>query len=279
LRNFAGSHRQTFFSWLADIRGSGGTPLRSAAQRAGEFLKNTGVNGPFAAEPGVTTTPQYACRPSYHILMTDGVWNGDSGFNVGNVDNTSIAALPDGTAYTPRAPFRDSVSNTVADVAFKYWAEDAQPNIANELKPYIPYKNANAATEYWDARNNPATWQHLVTYTLGLGLTRSLSNPAWAGSTFEGGYENLAAGTTAWPNAGSDSANNVYDLWHAAVNSRGEFSAWTHLKTWLLRSRPFSVASRIETHRHRLSPWSQPLPAPATRPTMRASPAITGAVS
>lgn len=223
LRNFAGSHRQTFFSWLADIRGSGGTPLRGAARRAGEFLKNTGVNGPFAAEPGVTTAPQYACRPSYHILMTDGVWNGDSGFNVGNVDNTSIAALPDGTAYTPRAPFRDSVSNTVADVAFKYWAEDAQPNIANELKPYIPYKNANATTEYWDARNNPATWQHLVTYTLGLGLTRSLSNPAWAGSTFAGGYENLAAGTTAWPNAGSDSANNVYDLWHAAVNSRGEF--------------------------------------------------------
>src|SRR5690606_20824232 len=82
LRNFAGSHRQTFFSWLADSRGSGGTPLRGAAQRAGEFLKNTGVNGPFAAEPGVTTTPQYACRPSYHILMTDGVWNGDSGFNV-----------------------------------------------------------------------------------------------------------------------------------------------------------------------------------------------------
>lgn len=115
--------------------------------------------------------------------MTDGVWNENTTTTVGNADGTS-RTLPDGTAYTPRAPFRDGASrdygDTLADLAFKYWAEDANTNLANGLKPFIPVTNANPATQYWDPRNNPATWQHMVTYTLGLGLTRSLTNPPGA---------------------------------------------------------------------------------------------------
>lgn len=226
LRNFANNHRQEFFSWLADIRGSGGTPLRAATQRAGNFLSTTGVNGPWAYDPGNTNSPQYSCRSSYHILMTDGVWNENTTTDVGNADGTS-RTLPDGTTYTPRAPFRDGVNrnygDTLADLAFKYWAEDANPNLANGLKPFIPVSNANTAIQYWDPRNNPATWQHMVTYTLGLGLTRSLTNPAWGGSTFEGDYARLRDGLVEWPQPASNQSQNVYELWHAAINSRGEF--------------------------------------------------------
>src|SRR5690606_33759839 len=35
-------------------------------------------------------------------------------------------------------------------------------------------------------------------------------------------YANLMAGEN-WPSASDSSDNNVYDLWHAAINSRGEF--------------------------------------------------------
>lgn len=220
LKNFSGNHRQEFFKWLGDTPANGGTPLRTAMDRAGKFLSTTGISGAYAHTPGSVTNPQYACRPSYQILMTDGIWNG-GGPTVNNYDNTN-QSLPDGVAYTAQAPFKDGSSNTVADLAFKYWAEDASP-IANNVKPFTPYKNNNAVTQYWDARNNPATWQHLVTYTLGLGLTRSLTDPAWNGSTFTGGYTALANGTKAWPTVGADNANNPYDLWHAAINSRGEF--------------------------------------------------------
>ncbi|MFK4073950.1 pilus assembly protein [Ectopseudomonas khazarica] len=226
LRNFANQHREGFFSWLADLPASGGTPLRAATQRAGNFLSTTGVNGPWSYEPGTTTSPQYSCRSTYHILMTDGVWNENTTTTVGNADGTS-RTLPDGTAYTPRAPFRDGASrdygDTLADLAFKYWAEDANTNLANGLKPFIPVTNANPATQYWDPRNNPATWQHMVTYTLGLGLTRSLTNPAWGGSTFEGDYDRLRDGLVEWPQPASNQSQNVYELWHAALNSRGEF--------------------------------------------------------
>ncbi|WP_417311641.1 pilus assembly protein [Ectopseudomonas khazarica] len=226
LRNFANQHREGFFSWLADLPASGSTPLRAAAQRAGNFLSTTGVNGPWAYAPGTTTSPQYSCRSTYHILMTDGLWNGSLSTDVGDTDGTS-RTLPDGTAYTARAPFRDGASrndeNTLADLAFKYWAEDANTNLANGLKPFIPATNADPATQYWDPRNNPATWQHMVTYTLGLGLTRSLTNPAWGGSTFEGDYDRLRQGLVDWPQPASNQSQNVYELWHAALNSRGEF--------------------------------------------------------
>ena len=63
----------------------------------------------------------------------------------------------------------------------------------------------------------------MVTYTLGLGLTTSLTSPRWEGSTFSGGYNDIVAGNLSWPRASNNDPNNVYDLWHAAVNSRGEF--------------------------------------------------------
>src|SRR5690606_31072777 len=67
-------------------------------------------------------------------------------------------------------------------------------------------------------------------FTVGLGLTGSLVEPnlLWQddkGTFGSSGYTSLLNGT-AWPNVGSnDSTSNgkVYDLWHAAINSRGEF--------------------------------------------------------
>ncbi|AXA68969.1 pilus assembly protein PilY [Pseudomonas oryzihabitans] len=149
--------------------------------------------------------------------MTDGKWNSDT-IGAGNVDGSG-QTLPDGTRYSPRAPFTDSASNTLADLAFKYWATDAQPGIPNQLSPYVRDASSNTDTQYWNPKNDPATWQHLVTYTVGFGLSSSLTSPAWGGSTFAGGY----SPTMSWPAASSDSDNNVYDLWHAAINSRGDF--------------------------------------------------------
>ncbi len=217
LRTFDGQARANFFKWLGDINFNTGTPLRSAMDRAGRFLQSDGKEGPYAKDPGVTQSPEYACRPSYQIMMTDGKWNSDN-FGVGNVDGSG-QTLPDGTKYSPRGPFTDSASNTLADLAFKYWAIDAQPNILNKLSPYIRESSTNTDTQYWNPKNDPATWQHLVTYTVGFGLSSSLTNPAWGGSTYAGGYST----TMTWPAASSDSDNNVYDLWHAAINSRGEF--------------------------------------------------------
>lgn len=240
-RAFSGRHRGNFFSWLTGVTFDSGTPLRTALGRAGEFLKSSDAwahtPNPFTSSGGKGTTdstlPTYACRPSYHIMMTDGMWNGSNASPSSLKPDHSATTLPDGRSYSKQHPFNDDTTETLADLAFHYWATDANTSLGNELKPYAPYASSSSASsftdsEYWDPRNDPATWQHLVNYTVGLGLTSSLkqSGLEWNAElgTFGGsGYDNLKSGNKNWPAAAADNSNNVYDLWHTAINSRGEF--------------------------------------------------------
>lgn len=220
---FTGQHRVNFFKWLDTFPASGGTPLHRAMHRAGEFVKND-------------TADKSVCRSSYHVLMTDGMWNSRAN-SKGNTDSTS-KALPDGKQYTGQiAPYWDgqtlaSTADTLADSAFYYWSNDLRGDLDNDIAPYMPIKTADPLKDYWDPRNNPATWQHMVNFTVGLGLSNSLrlnNAPTWdvtsSSPTFAhiDQLKNLGTNGLAWPGVTADSASTIYDLWHAAINSRGEF--------------------------------------------------------
>jgi type IV pilus assembly protein PilY1 len=223
------AHKGQLYSWLQSLTFNGGTPLPDAMIRAGEFYRtNERAWEKNPGSAGNTAANTYACRPSYHIMMTDGIWGTAASSTPANFrDDNSIFTLPDNTNYTGRTPYQDSQNNTLADLAMHYWATDLRPTVANSLKPYTPYKSGNPTTDYWDPRNNPATWQHMTNFIMGLGLTQSLTIPTipWSGGTHDGsGYQALLSGTATWPPASASGGNNnVYDLWHAAINSRGEF--------------------------------------------------------
>ncbi len=240
-REFSPRHKANFLNWLAGVKFNSSTPLLAATKRAGEFYTEA---TPWAHTPnpmtssggrGTTVTnPQHACRPSFHVLMTDGMWN-DSSFPSGISRHDGATFTPGATGDTQynydgkRAPFGNdakTTTGTLADIAMHYWATDLRDSLANDLKPYVHTKNTDPEKQFWDPRNNPATWQHMVNYTMGLGLSNSLNAAGipWTGDTFGGsGYTSLSAGTAKWPAASASNANNVYDLWHAAINSRGEF--------------------------------------------------------
>ncbi|TRO19769.1 pilus assembly protein PilY [Ectopseudomonas mendocina] len=231
-RTYNTQQKANFLDWLqrsTRFNLASGTPLRSAVERAGNFLTGSIAWEKEPGSTGNTAANTYSCRPSYHIVMTDGMWT-NTGETISNPSRNDSAnfILPDGKNYTGNiAPFSDSTQATLADIAMHYWATDLRPNtqLKNELKPYIPFKSDNENTQYWDPRNNPATWQHMVNFMMGLGLSESLNRAGlpWEGGTFKGsGYEALKNGAT-WPQAGSGEQANVYDLWHAAINSRGEF--------------------------------------------------------
>ena len=256
IKSLDSTHRSQLYQWFFRLPATGSTPLRTAMNRAGTYYTTSGDNSPYGFDPNqsptVTGKPEYACRPNFHIMMTDGVWNSDSGkfcynpvsgtkVTCGNRDGTNTwlsgGAFPDGTVYDTSSSltriFRDSNSDDLADIAFHFWATDLRPDLTNKLIPFYADKNGTSAQQYWNPRNDPATWQHMVNFTVGLGLTSTLSvtSPAdirWGGSTFAApGFTNLSNGTGSWPTTGTDvSPGNVYDLWHAAINSRGEaFSA------------------------------------------------------
>lgn len=168
VRAFTGTARTSFFTnFYGRVIPAAGTPLRNAADDVGVYFSRTDANGPWGANPGSGGGSQYSCRQNYHILTTDGYWNGAAASTAGataNVDNTSGAVITktDGATfqYTPANPFLDSWSNTLADVAMYYWARDLRPDLAN-----------NVSTNSKD----PAFWQHLTTFGVSIGLAGTIS--------------------------------------------------------------------------------------------------------
>lgn len=208
VRPFSGTSRQEFFNWLYTLPASGNTPLRRAMDAVGKYYSRADNRGPWGNTPGSDDpTAHLQCRKSYHILMTDGYWNDAAAATSAaqeNVDNKNgpVITGPNSQTYqyTPTPPFKDSSSNTLADVAMYYWNRDLRPDLDNRVPP--------------DSKN-PAFWQHMVNFTVGLGVSGTLNYP--------GDLPALEAGTKSWPSVSSGSSNTIDDLWHAAVNSRGAY--------------------------------------------------------
>lgn len=209
VRTFSGTDRSNFFTWLYNVDPSGSTHLRRAMSHVGEYYSRDDNKGPWGNTPGSNDpTAHLECRKAYHILMTDGYWNGDQATKAAaraNVDNASGPSITSPTAgtyqYSPAAPYRDSASNTLADVAMYYWYRDLRPTLANR----VPKDSANSAF-----------WQSMVNFTVGLGLTGTLNFPGDAAA--------LSAGTKSWPSTvAAESPETIDDLWHAAVNSQGKY--------------------------------------------------------
>ena len=250
IRAFTGIHRQQFFNWLKYAPTEGGSPLRSAVIRAGELLEDTSLNSPYAKIPGTIKNPMYECRASYHLAMSDGIWNTDKVSSYGNYDSSSAIITPGGYSdtatpctncytreYAPQSfkysspgnPY-DKSHNTVSDIVFKQWITDSQPSIINRVPTYMPEQSGVEDIDYWNPKNNPAEWQHMTTFMAGLGLTKTLTDPAYAKigvsskitGTFGGGYDDIINGIKAWPVASKNTPSNTYDLWHSAINGRGK---------------------------------------------------------
>ena len=231
VRPFAGTARSDFYTWLFKTPTNLSTPLVQAADRARAYLLTSNATSPWAENPGTSAGTEYSCRQNFHMMFTDGYWNGGA---VGaNVDNAA-ATLPDGVAYSPaglpvnRKIYPDSNTGYLADVVFDAWKTDARPTLNNNVPRYLTTVSLTNpddivlpayAQDYWHPRNDPANWQHLVSFTVGLGLNGTL-NPAdyFNSSLLTGDYHDLLSGTKNW-NAGDE----IDDLWHAALNGRGEY--------------------------------------------------------
>lgn len=197
--------RTTWFNRLFAATASNGTPLQAALDSAGQYFSNSSATGPYGPQTDVS---QYSCRQNFAILTTDGYWNTNV-VTSGNSDgsNGSVINGPRGISYqyTASAPYQDGYSNTLADVAMRYWKSDLRSDLVNN----VPTTDAN-----------PAFWQHMVTFGISIGLK---TTRGWSS------VEDVPANPS-WPdpntaNPGSDNANRIDDLLHAAVNGRGTFVA------------------------------------------------------
>lgn len=225
IKEFTGAQKTNFYSWIGRLKTNTGTPLREALVRAGQYYRLTGANSPYDDNLSSSVNTQAVCRKNYHVLMTDGIWNDSapSSPSVGNFDNTT-QSLPDGTSYPRLRPFLDNNTSSLADYAFYYWATDLAGLTDNVAPSFVDF-TGTAPQRYFNPKNDPATWQHMVNFTVGLGLTPFLANTGltWGTNTYDGSYPDLVSGAKSWPAVSGNADGNAADLWHAAINSRGRF--------------------------------------------------------
>ncbi len=251
-----GAHRTDFLNFVDKLKAGSNTPSHWMFEQADAYMRRSlGVNSPWATNPGTTGAPYLACRRNYHIMMTDGRWN-SSPSGGSRDDNTKNKTLPNGTVYGSTSAanrpnnqlYSDSFSNTLADWAFRSWADPLQTSgLTGTIKPTADYLKAPAVESFgtdsagnvaqldrfWNPRYNPADWPHMVTYTIGFsndaitwpGASTILAPTAQVPFGYDGSFPDLVTGNKTWPNMGSGENVRALDLWHAALNGRGRFYA------------------------------------------------------
>ncbi len=219
VRDFdGGTQKADFFSRLYSTSGNSTTPLRPALARAGRYFANklTGQSDPM----------QYACQRNYTILSTDGYWNessmthknlnGDVG--VGNTDAGTSVARPMRDEANSGAGYAD----TLADVAQYYYVTDLRTSALGNCTGSVANQDVCENIVPVDTKDTNSA-QHMTTFTMGLGLSGTLTYDKNYESQRSGDFFDIKQGTKVWPQPKSNTLTAVDDLWHAAVNGRGTY--------------------------------------------------------
>lgn len=184
------SQRGDFYNTLKNFVSSGGTPTRASLKHAGDQYMLTGAGAPITN----------SCQKNFTIVFTDGFAN-VSNEGVGNVDGSK------------GSPYADTFSNTLGDIAMKYYSENLRPDLESGTVLPPPRCSQPNPPAWLDCNKNP----HMVTYAVTLG-TR--------GQLFGVSHHSVAdayANPPTWQDPSTERhPAQVDDLYHAALNGRGD---------------------------------------------------------
>lgn len=240
MRPLQGTHRTNFFNWVNSLTHGGGTPAHRMFLNAGQYLQSPlGINSPWAADPSVTEQPYLSCRKSFHVFMTDGMWNSSVQFVTDHIDADNIVA-PAGNANA------DGTTRTFPDLT-PYGPFTSQTNLYSDPfgqggQAAVPSFNFFYGGYWYASPNFPAggasTLADLAFHFWSTDLQTNLTNDVRKAPK---GYDNLPAsenfGTAANPAILNRYWNPRYNpaTWQNMVNYTIGFNAaanWTTSPTW-----------------------------------------------
>ena len=189
------------------ISATGPTP--PAATTGSAWVSGT----PFASGCGSKKTTPSTIFPSGGVVTTP----------TGASTMVTLSTTPGGPTTTVSGS--GGTSNTLADVAEYYYQTDIRNSTLGNCTGALGTDVCDNSLLTASGRDT-ATWQHMTTFTLGLGVNGVLPYDRYYldhATVNTSSYYKLIAGTVVWPAPVSGSVTTVDDLWHAAVNGRGQY--------------------------------------------------------
>jgi len=272
INDFEGTHKSTFYERLFKAPASGATPLRGALSKAGRLYAGKIGTDPMQyscqrnyailSTDGYWNTNAETCKdsrgrnvsctttgasPAYSAAKVDGSsWIGDMDGAQSKSKCTADSVIPvcndSGTctvdsvvklATLPECEI-NHVGNTLADIAYYYYHTDLRPENADGscIRPFckddVPDSGGDVKV------SDVANWQHMTTFTIGLGVDGTLAYQDGYKTSTTGDYADIKDPdkTKTWPDPISNTnEERIDDLWHAAVNGRGTYFRATNPKS------------------------------------------------
>ena len=193
--------RDALYAAMRNLNASGNTPTRRAVARLVRQFKRTDAGAPIKLQ----------CQKNGGMLFTDGYTNespagaATSYWSVGNVDSAFPAPYGGGVAS----------SDTIADYAMHGYITNLRPDLLPTGMVPVPHACSATPPNGMDCNKD----LHMNFYGVTLGARGAVFDVNMAATNDP--YGNPPAwGATGTMNLQPE---NVDDIWHAALNSRGEF--------------------------------------------------------
>ncbi len=180
--------KTALYANVTGLPASGGTPNLFAVEHLRTQFRRTDVNAPV----------QLACQKNAGMLFTDGFSN----------SGTPGAPAVGGLGF----PFDPTPADSMAAIATRAYLENIRPALPAGQVPVPTGCSAPIPDPRLDCRIDP----HMNFYGVTLGARGNLFDPDVPRDPFD-------PPALAWPGHINDSPTTVDDIWHATVNTRGEY--------------------------------------------------------
>lgn len=163
-----GRHRQQFLAFADSLSTGHSSDLHHLFSQADAYLRRPlNPQGPWSSQPGAATAASstyLGCRRNYHIVLAGSRWDGPATGGAQD-DHTRGKTLPDGQVYgggsaAQRAAtqlYSDAVPSTLADWAFRSWADPLQRSgLSGSLASEPDYRQAPPSEHFSDGLGLPA---------------------------------------------------------------------------------------------------------------------------
>ncbi|PPV04740.1 PilY1 protein [Xanthomonas bromi] len=208
--------RAALFQQIYRLIPNGGTPNRVAVEYLGQQFKRTGDGAPVLR----------ACQKNGGMLFTDGYTNTNAQASPNVPSGAYGNADSSGTVNFPASPFADGYSETIADIAASYYSGANTPLVTGQgfAGGLVPVDEKCATLDKASAGWKRLDCQkdlHMNFYAITLGAQGNIYEVNQAATSDP--YANTPNWNANGDPLADDDGRVIDELWHATINSRGQF--------------------------------------------------------